>query len=503
MTDVHAPKLVAALREVATLTSIGYVLEWDEQTQMPPGGADNRAQQKALIARLAHARLTDPALGDVLAAAEDEAAGDAPDSDRRAIARQARRAYDRAVKLPGSLVEEFARTTALAHHAWVEARQHADTSRFSPWLEKVLGLCQQKAACLQTPGQPLYDALVDEFEPGETTAGLTEALGSLRAPLSALVQRVGDSGRAPRRDVLSRAFPVAAQETFGREAARALGYDFDRGRLDVSVHPFSITLGPGDSRITTRYHAERFGDAFFGVLHETGHALYEQGLLPEYYGTGLGEACSMGVHESQSRLWENLVGRSPAFWQHFFPRARAHFPGVLDDVTEREWVAAANDIRPSPIRVEADEATYNLHILLRFELEQALVSGALKPADVGEAWDARLRDLLGITPDNAAVGCLQDVHWAAGLFGYFPTYALGNLIASQLFEAARAELGDLDDDFSRGEFSRLRDWLRRNVHRHGQRYSARELVQRATGAPLSADALLRHLHAKAANYFGV
>ncbi len=505
MPDPNTPasKLVDALREVGTLSSIGYVLEWDEQTQMPPGGAEHRAHQKAVIARLAHARLTDPALGDLLAAAEDEAAGDPPDSDRRAIVCQARRSYDRAVRLPGSLVEEFARTTALAHHGWVEARQAADVGRFVPWLEKVVGLCQAKAACLSAPGRPVYDALLDEFEPGETTAGLRDIFAALETPLTELVRAVKESGRSPRREVLTREFPVGAQEALGREAAAALGYDFDRGRLDVSVHPFSITLGPGDSRITTRYHARRFNDSFFGVLHETGHALYEQGLPPEHFGTGLGEACSMGVHESQSRLWENLVGRTPAFWQHFFPKARAMFPGVLDDVSPDEWVAALNDIGPTPIRVESDEATYNLHILLRFELEQAIVTGDLKPADVAAAWDGRLHELLGITPPDAAAGCLQDVHWAAGLFGYFPTYSLGNLIASQLFEAARRALGDLESDFARGEFGPLRDWLRRNVHRHGQRYSARELVQRATGSPLSADPLIAHLRTKAGRYFGV
>jgi len=501
--DTHAHRLAAALREVGMLTSIGYALEWDEQTQMPPGGADHRAEQKAVIARLAHARLTDPALGDLLAAAEDEAAGDAPDSDRRAIARQARRSYDRAVKLPGSLVEALTRTTALAHHGWVEARKASDVAAFVPWLEKVVALCQSKSACLSVPGAAAYDALLDEFEPGETTAGVREIFDGLRAPLVDLVQRVGASGRAPRRDVLTREFAVDAQEALGREAAKALGYDFSRGRLDVSVHPFSITLGPGDSRITTRYHAQRFGDSFFGVLHETGHALYEQGLPAEHFGTGLGEACSMGVHESQSRLWENLVGRTPAFWAHFFPKARAAFPGVLDDLDAAAWVAAVNDIQPSPIRVEADEATYNLHIMLRFELEQALIAGDLRPADVGTAWDDKLHAMLGIRPVDAASGCLQDVHWSAGLFGYFPTYALGNLMASQFFAAARRDLGDLEADFARGEFGPLRDWLRRNVHQHGQRYSARELVLRATGAPFSPEPLLEHLRTKAALYFGV
>ena len=496
-------RLLGALREVALVNSVYFVVEWDEQVMMPPGGADHRAEQKAWLARTAHSRQTSAEFGDALQEAELEQAVAPEGSEPRAVLRQARRAYDRAVKLPGSLVEELTRTTAHAHHAWVEARKNNDAAKFAPWLTKIVALKQQQAACLATPGQATYDVLVDEFEPGETTAHLNEIFGALRAPLVDLVGRVMASGRKVPSELLARDFDVAAQEALGREAAKALGYDFERGRLDVSVHPFSISLGPGDSRITTRYHANRFSDAFFGVLHETGHALYEQGLPGDRYGTPLGEAVSLGVHESQSRFWENLVGRSRSFWRFFYPKAQRAFPSALGDVREDDFVAAINGIRPSEIRVESDEATYNLHILLRFELEQALMSGALKADDVPAAWSDTLHGLLGVRPATDDRGCLQDVHWSGGSLGYFPTYTLGNLFSAQLFEAAGRDLGDLDAAFARGEFAPLREWLREKVHRHGQRYLPRELITRATGAPPSVEPLLAHLRRKAHEYYGV
>jgi carboxypeptidase Taq len=496
-------RLLGALREVALVNSVFFVVEWDEQVMMPPGGAAHRAEQKAWLARTAHTRQTSADFGDTLAEAEREQAGAADDSEQRAVLRQARRAYDRAVKLPGALVEEITRTTAHAHHAWVEARKDNAPAKFAPWLTKIVALKQQQAACLAAPGQRAYDVLVDEFEPGETAAHLDEIFGALRAPLVELVGRVMGSGRTVPGELLARDFPVDAQEALGREAAQALGYDFTRGRLDVSVHPFSISLGPGDSRITTRYHANRFSDAFFGVLHETGHALYEQGLPGERYGTPLGEAVSLGVHESQSRFWENLVGRSRSFWRYFYPKAQRAFPGTLGDVREDDFVAAVNVIRPSEIRVESDEATYNLHILLRYELEQALMSGDLKADDVPAAWSDKLHGLLGVRPATDDRGCLQDVHWSGGALGYFPTYTLGNLFSAQLFEAAARDLGDLDAAFARGEFAPLREWLRENVHRHGQRYLPRDLIARATGAPPSVEPLLAHLRRKAHEYYGV
>ncbi len=317
-------------------------------------------------------------------------------------------------------------------------------------------------------------------------------LAGLRDDLVPLVAEIEQSGVRPNTDLLHGDFPIHAQDRLGREAAAAIGFDFARGRLDVTAHPFCTTLGPCDCRITTRYDAGFFNSAFFGILHEAGHGIYEQGLPPGYFGLPLGEAISLGIHESQSRLWENFVGRSRAFWTHLFSKAQSQLP-ALADVAIDDFYFAINDVRPSLVRVEADEVTYNLHILVRFELEQALLEGSLTAADLPGAWQEKYRQYLGVSPDDDRDGVLQDVHWSAGLIGYFPTYALGNLYAAQLFARAAAEIGDLDGQFARGEFRPLRDWLCAKVHRHGQRYTASELIVEATGSPLSARPLIEHL----------
>jgi carboxypeptidase Taq len=326
---------------------------------------------------------------------------------------------------------------------------------------------------------------------------------ALRGPLVELIGRITSSGRKAPVEILERKFPAAIQEKLSREAAGKIGFDFEAGRLDVSVHPFCSGLGPGDCRMTTRYDENYFGDAFFGVLHETGHGLYNQGLEGEHWGTPRGESISLGIHESQSRMWENLVGRSAAFWRFYFPKAKAAFGETLADVSEEQWVFAVNDVRPSLIRTESDEATYNLHILLRFELEQAMLSGDLSVADIPGAWNEKMKKYLGLTPPDDSKGCLQDVHWSGGAIGYFPTYTLGNLYAAQFFQQARKDLGDLDGQFARGEFSSLLSWLRENIHRHGRRYSARELVKKVTGRDLSWEPLMEHLKEKASRLYGV
>ena len=491
--------LVKELREIGLLGSIGSLLHWDEQTQMPPGGAAHRAEQVSLLAKLVHERVTSPRVGDLLDAAADD-----PRDDAVANVREARRTYDRAKKLPPALVEELARTGVLGQQAWAEARKNNDYPAFRPWLEKTIALKRQEADCVGFAASGgRYDALLDEYEPGETAANLRQTFGALRAPLVGLVRKIADSPRKAPLDLLQRHFSPPAQERLARAAATAAGFDFHSGRLDTSVHPFCTQVAPGDTRMTTRYDPNYFPDAFFGVLHETGHGLYDQGLPPEHFGTPLGEAVSLGIHESQSRLWENLVGRSRAFWRHFLPLARHEFPDALSNVRDDDWYFAVNDVRPSPIRTEADEATYNLHVMLRFELEQAMLSGDVSPADVPAAWNEKMRDYLGLTPDDDRTGCLQDIHWSGGAIGYFPTYTLGNLYAAQLFEAARHDLGDLDAQFARGEFAPLLAWLRDRIHRHGKRYSPRELVRRATGAEPTAEPLLRHLRSKAAELYGV
>jgi carboxypeptidase Taq len=494
--------LIRRVREAGLLESCAGVLGWDERTYMPRGGSTHRGEQMALLARLRHEAVTAPAVGELLGRVEDSPLVADAESDAATNVREVRRAYDRAVKVPKELVEEIARVTTRGQQIWQEARQGDDFEAFRPWLEKIVRLKREEAQAVGYCHVP-YDALLDEFEPGATTAEVTATFAALREELVPLVAAITSSGRLPRRDVLEGDFPVDRQEAFGTRAAAAIGFDFEAGRLDVTTHPFCSGIGPGDCRICTRYNPNRFTDSFFGILHEAGHGIYEQGLPAPHFGTPRGSCASLGIHESQSRLWENQVGRGRPFWDHFLPAARQAFPSALRDVSADDFYAAINDVRPSFIRVEADEATYNLHVLLRFELEQALVSGDLAPADVPGAWNEKFRHYLGLTPQNYVLGCLQDIHWSSGGLGYFPTYTLGNLYAAQFMERARADLSGLDDDFRQGDFGRLKGWLREKIHHQGQRSRAAELCQRVTGKPLSQRPLITYLRDKYAPLYGL
>lgn len=500
--DEAYAELMRRVKAVSLLSSCGSLLHWDQQTYMPPRGSAHRAEQLALLAGLAHARFTAPEIGHLLSEAESGHPAQAPPTVTAVNLREVRRAYDRATRVPARLVEELARTSALAQDVWAEARKASDFERFRPWLDKLVVLKREEASAVGHGGS-LYDAMLDEYEPGETAARLAPIFADLRNALADLVGRIGGSGRRPDLTVLHRTYPIPAQEAFGKAVAAAFGFDFQAGRLDVTTHPFCSGIGPGDTRLTTRYHPEDFGDAFFSILHEVGHGLYDQGLDADHYGTPMGEAVSLGVHESQSRLWENFVGRSRAFWDHWFPRARHAFPEALAGIDLDAFVFAINDVRPSLIRVDADEATYNLHILLRFELEQALITGDLPVADLPAAWSDGMTRLLGVTPPDDARGCLQDIHWSGGAFGYFPTYTLGNLYAAQFYATARTELGDLDGMIRRGEFLPLKEWLHRKIHREGRRYRAAELVVAVTGEPLTPRHLLSHLTEKYGALYGV
>lgn len=489
-------RLVCAhAREVALIETLEHLLDWDERTQLPPAGGAYRADQVAFVVGLGHQRQTDPRLGDWLAELSDSPLAADVHSDTGAVILRLRRDYDKKTKLPQAFVEELARVSVLAQQAWVEARKDNDFPRFRPHLEKIVDLKRQEAAAFGYTDTP-YDPLLDDFEEGETTANVARVLGGLRKALVPLVERIADSSRKPDVSILQREFPLDAQQSFGRQIAAAIGFDFEAGRLDTTVHPFCTGLGPGDVRLTTRYNLHDFGDAFFSILHEAGHGIYDQGLPRDEYGLPLGEAVSMAIHESQSRNWENLVARSRPFWEHAFPLAQCAFPGALGDAKLNEFYAAINDVRPSLIRVDADEVTYNLHVLIRFELEIDLIEDRLQVADLPAAWNAKYQQFLGITPPTDTEGVLQDVHWSAALFGYFPTYALGNLYAAQFFAQARQDLGDLDGQFRRGEFAPLREWLRTNIHQHGRRYSPAELVERITGQPLSHGPLIELLTTK-------
>jgi carboxypeptidase Taq len=475
-------ELIRRSRAHSLLASCSALLGWDEQTYLPRGGVEHRSNQMALLAGLQHEQATDPRIGELLGALDGSSLVADPLAPASVNVRELRRAYERKTRLPRTLVEEIARTTSVSQQEWIDARRASDFARFRPWLEKIVELKRREAECLGVPG-PAYDALIDEYEPGAKSGEIAILFEALRAELVALVAAIAGAKSRPDGSLLEREFPIDRQRIFGEAVADAVGFDFRRGRLDTAAHPFCTGIGPGDCRITTRYNARGFEDAVFGILHETGHALYEQGLDPEHYGTPMGEAVSLGVHESQSRLWENAVGRSRPFWTHFFPLARHVFHEALQDVAPDDFHRAVNRVEPSLIRVQADEVTYNLHILMRFELEEALISGDLKAADVPGAWVEKSTRYLGVTPRTDAEGCLQDIHWSAGLIGYFPTYTLGNLYAAQLFEKARAELGDLAESFARGDFAGLLSWLREKVHRQGHRYHSARLIEHATGSP--------------------
>lgn len=494
-------QLITQLREIALLGSTMSVLGWDEQTYMPHGGAALRADQVSLLARLSHQRITSPEFADLLAAAEAEHPSADPHSCEGTNLRQVRRSFDRASKLPTALVEELSRTAVMSEQAWASARKSDTFADFLPWLTKMVELKRQEATHVGAPSGELYDALLDEYEPGMTAANLRQIFGELKEPVAEIVRQIAESGKVAPVELLRKHYPAAGQECLSRRAAAAFGFNFDEGRLDVSVHPFCTMIGPGDTRMTTRYDENDIGNAFFSVLHETGHGLYDQGLPKEHFGTPCGEYVSLGIHESQSRLWENLVGRNHHFWTWMWPQFREIFPDALRGVKQDEWLFAVNAVQPSFIRTESDEITYNLHIILRFELEQALLTGDLAPADLPGAWSDAMQRLLGVRPTCDREGCLQDVHWSGGGIGYFPTYTLGNLIAAQLYEAACQQITGLEDGIATGNFLPLLKWLRHHIHQHGQRYTSTELIQRATGKPLSAAPLLAHLRHKADTYY--
>jgi carboxypeptidase Taq len=488
-------RLCQHMREAAILNSMQGLLGWDERTNLPPAGGEYRAEQMSYLAGIIHKKQTAPEVGEWLVELSDSPLAADRHSDTGADIVNLKRDYDRKSKLPQALVEELAKLEVLGQQMWVEARKANDFKRFQPLLERTLELKRQEATAIGFDDQP-YDALLDGFEPGAKTAEVSVVLNGLREQLVPLVAAIAASKRRPNRDALNGRYPIPLQEKIGKRTSAAIGFDYNAGRLDVTNHPFCGGAGPRDVRLTTRYDESSLDGSLFSTLHEAGHGIYEQGLPADRFGLPTGEAVSLGIHESQSRMWENLVGRSRAFWEYFYPETQSTFPEALGKVTLDTFYFAVNDVRPSLIRTESDEVTYNLHILIRFELELALINNDLSVADLPAAWHAKYRDYLGIQSPTDSDGVLQDVHWAAGLFGYFPTYSLGNLYAAQFFEKAERDLGGLHAMFRRGEFTPLREWLRTNIHSQGRRYPASELGKRVTGSPLSHDALIRHLRSK-------
>jgi carboxypeptidase Taq len=502
-TDELYSELTRHLREAALIASCSSVLSWDEQTFMPKKGSSHRAEQLGLLAGLAHERATAPRIGELLSELERSGELGESDGDRAVNVREARRTYDRQTKLPRRLVEELSRTTTLSQQAWIEARSDSEFSAFLPWLDKMIGLKREEAQAVGYGNGVPYDALLDDYEPGMTAAEVERVFTPLRDELVPLVAAIQQSSRRPKIEILSRHYPKTPQIVLAEAASKAIGFDFEAGRVDESAHPFCSGFGPGDCRLTTRYSDHHFNSAFFGVMHESGHGIYDQGLPGDSFGLGIGQATSLGIHESQSRMWENFVGRSLSFWKYMFPTAQTAFPKALGDVSLDEFYFAINDVGPSLIRVEADEVTYNLHIMLRFEIEQQLLSGDLKPADVPGVWNEKFMNYFGMAVPNDAQGCMQDIHWSAGLLGYFPTYALGNMYAAQFFNAARRDLGDLDALFVKGQFRPLKGWLNEKIHQHGKRYPAKRLVEIVTGESLSHRPLIAHLRSKYSELYGL
>ncbi|PSQ97117.1 MAG: carboxypeptidase [Bacteroidetes bacterium SW_9_63_38] len=489
------PALRDHLAPVEDLKAAAAVLAWDQETFMPDGGAEARAQQLSTLQSQAHEQFVTDETGELLDRAAEATADADPLDDGAALVRVTRRDYERARKVPSSLVAELSQATSEAKQAWKRARTEDDFSIFAPHLEELVDLSVEKAEAIGYDDEP-YDALLEEFEPGLTTADVASTFESLREPLVPLVDAIADAPQLDD-DLLRRSYPQSTQKAFGEQVLADLGYDFDRGRQDVSAHPFTTSFAHSDVRITTRYDEEFLPTAFFSMIHEGGHALYEQGIDPALARTPLAGGASLGMHESQSRFWENHVGRSRPFWHHHFPQLQEAFPNALGDASLDAFYRAINRVEPSLIRVEADEATYNLHVMLRFELERGLIDGTVSVNDLPERWNAAMDDYLGVVPNTDADGVLQDVHWSMASFGYFPTYTLGTLTAAQLTEALRDDM-DLDARLADGDFAPILDWLRTHVHRHGRKLTAPQLLERVTGQELSADAWLRY----AENKFG-
>jgi carboxypeptidase Taq len=484
--------LLKRSREIALIDSAAGLLNWDEETYMPRKALPFRAEQLAYFSGWSHRQFTAPEVGDWIKACEDH--GFTPGGDEAANVREWRRAYDRATKLPPTLVEEFNRVSTIARDAWTEARKRSEFAGFQSHLEKLIELSRQMADYWGF-AECRYDALLEGHERAARTSHLKKVFAELRPAIVEVLGPAVEKSKSISAKFLEADYPTAAQQAFNREVAGAFGFDFNAGRIDTTTHPFCTGLGPGDTRLTTRYDERDFTQSFYGVLHEAGHGLYDQGLKPEHHGTPLGNAVSMGVHESQSRLWENHVGRSAAFWQHWHPRACEHFP-ALKRFSPEEIARAVNRVSPSFIRVEADQVTYDLHIILRFELELKLIEGELKVADLPGVWNEEFERMFALKVPDDAHGCLQDIHWSLGAFGYFPTYTLGNLNASQLMRRAAIDIPALQDELAVGKYENLLGWLRAKVHESGQRYDPQELMRRATGEQTQAAHHLEYLRGK-------
>lgn len=495
-------ELKKRLAEISDLHNAASVLGWDQQTYMPPGGAAARARQLATLSHLAHEKFIDDAIGYLLEELHAYAQGLPYDSDDASLIRVTKRDYDKARKVPPSLVSEIAHATAQAFEAWRKAKEESRFSDFAPYLQRNLDLKKRYAGCLGYTDR-IYDPLLDDYEPGMKTARVEAIFADVRKEIVPLVHAISSRLNVVDNSFLHQTFDGQRQWDIGINVARLIGYDFECGRQDRSPHPFTTSFSLHDVRITTRFMDNYFPAGFFATIHETGHAVYNQGIRHELEDTPLADGASLGAHESQSRMWENLVGRSRSFWKFFMPHLLAVFPEEFRNVNAEQMYRGVNRVQPSLIRVEADEVTYNLHIMLRFELENALLEGRIAVNDLPEAWNTRMQEYLGITPPDDALGVLQDVHWSHGSFGYFPTYSLGNFFASQLFDQIKKDVPDIEEHFEKGELHILLDWLRLHLHTHGRKFTLNELAQKITGESLQTRSFIKYLKDKYGDIYQV
>ena len=494
--------LTTSLLEIQRINSAASLLSWDQETYMPAGGGEARAEQISTLQGIAHQKLISPNIERLLAKWVDPATGeiredpgDGWDEPTRSLLREVWRDFSRARKLPSDFVVRLSRECSLAQQVWTEAKEKNAFSKFLPNLRIVLALKQQEAEYLGYRDSPC-NALLDVYEPDCTIAALRPLFARIKERLVPLLQQIQQSEVQVDDTMLFHTFDQARQLEFGRLVLIAMGYDFERGRLDLSAHPFTTSFHPTDVRVTTRVHEHDLQSCLFSCIHEGGHGLYDQGLDPRYFGTPLGDSVSLGIHESQSRMWENCVGRSRAFWRFFYPMLQQTFHHQLRGLDEEQFYAAINRVKPSLIRVEADELTYNLHIMLRFEIEQDLVEGRTRPEDLPGIWNQKMKDYLGIVPSNDAEGVLQDVHWSFGAFGYFPTYTLGNLYAVQFYEQAKLEIPHLEDEIAAGQLMVLQRWLGQKIHRWGRMFTPDHLARRVTGKSLDPEPFLSYVERK-------
>ena len=487
--------VIARLQELsAELTDLNHImatLQWDQEVMLPENATLERAGQLATLSAIIHRLEVAPELGELLAMAEGQAGSSRSDADK-ALVRVMRRNYEQSTRLPESFVTEFARLTGQSLHAWVEARKYSDFSRFAPLLERIIAMSRQKAEYLGYAAEP-YDALLDLHEEGLTTSEVRAVFSGLKEPLSQMVRKAASLSQTPW--IFAQDFALADQTRFALHLLGSIGFDFNRGRQDRSAHPFSTTMGHDDRRVTNRYNPRSI-EFVFSALHEGGHALYELGIDQNLAHSCLDSGVSLGIHESQSRLWENIIGRSLAFWQYFYPDLLKAFPAHFKHMGVNDFVAGINTVRPSLIRVEADEVSYNLHVLIRFELEQRLIAGTLTVDELPAAWNALYSDYLGIEVDNDANGVLQDIHWAHGSIGYFPTYTIGNLAAAQIWNSFTREHPDHAEIIAGGRLAEIRDWLSQAIYRHGSVYPPAELLLKVTGEQLAPRYFIDYLHKK-------